>query len=297
LLQSTFTSIISSSIPKTTILDPVETILFPDPRTGIMSVISQNMEGLTTRRARMGQKSLILLPEGVGMDVKEGVAAARPDKSVDVRWYNCLSGEYEGRISLQSILRHECSISAGKVHLTLYLDTELLVALGSNRDREDSNLNNSIASKVSELLGALNPLWLSPNKAKHLLSITFIMNDPYMFSSSLSSTRALISTLGSFSPGLFSSSASPPLPPLPSRFLLFGSFNSLALANGLQGAFCTGSQYMVQKLQIMSQGVMYTAMMLPLNAAMVEESIKILIADQGGAKNLCFERENINIKF
>ncbi|KAN0072838.1 Pyridoxal phosphate-dependent transferase [Elaphomyces granulatus] len=124
LLQSTFIPIISSSMPKIMALDPIETILFPDPRTGILSVISQNMECLTTRRVKRGERSLVLLPEASGVDVKEGVAAARPEKCVNVRWYSCLPGERGWRSGLQSILQHECGDSPGKVHLTLYIDTK-----------------------------------------------------------------------------------------------------------------------------------------------------------------------------
>ncbi|KAN0072839.1 hypothetical protein V8E54_008953 [Elaphomyces granulatus] len=157
----------------------------------------------------------------------------------------------------------------------IFVNTKILVDLQSSRSSENRSLDGLIASNLSELLEPLN-------KTGQLRSITFIVNDPYMFISSLSSTRALISALASFSPGIFSYAANPPLT---FRFLLFGSFESLPHANGLQGAFCTGSQYTVQKLQFMSQGVMYTAMMLPLNAAMVEESIKTLVADQG--KDTC----------
>lgn len=277
LLQATVMSIITSSLPKDTVLRPIETILFPDPRTGILSIISQCMEGLTTSRTKMEQRSFVLLPEASGADVREGAAAARPDKSVNVRWYDGLFGELDGKSSLQSILQHECSISAGKIHLTLYIDTKFLVSQEHIKREDDSNLDGIIASRLSQLLRILHPLWSSPNKAEQLLSTTFIINDSYMFTSRFSSTHIIISTLGSFGIGLFSSSAGPPSPHT-SHFLLFGSFNSLPYVNGLQGAFCIGSEHTVQKVKFLGPGVMYTAMMLPLNATMVEENIKALVA-------------------
>ncbi|RHZ45196.1 uncharacterized protein CDV56_100977 [Aspergillus thermomutatus] len=263
LLLTTFIPMMSSYLPRNMALNPMETMLFPDPYTGILSIVSQNMECLTKRRRKKGQKVLMLLPEASGADVRDGVAAARPDKSVKVRWYTCLS--------LQSILQQEYEASSGKVHLILCIDLKFLVDQGRSRISENGrSLDSLIASELCEALKALG-------RTTPLLSLTLIVNDPYMFSSGLSSTHALLSTLASSTLGVFSSSTNPSST---SRFLLFGSFDSLPYVSGLQGAFCIGSQHLVQKLLFMSQGVMYTAMMLPLNAAMVEESIMMIISER-----------------
>ncbi|KAG2009355.1 hypothetical protein GB937_007758 [Aspergillus fischeri] len=276
LLRTILVPVMSLYLPRNMTLDSMETMLFPDPYTGILSIISQNMESLTRRRKKKGEKVLMLLPDTSGADVRDGVAAARPDESVKVRWYTCRPDEHGWGKSLQSILQQEYEVSSRKVHLTLYIDLKLLVDQRRSRISENGSLGCLIASELSETLKALGQFWPPLRETTPLLSVTFILNDPYMFSSGLSSTHALISTLASSSLGVFSSATKPSST---SRFLLFGSFDSLPYASGLQGAFCIGSQHLVQKLLFMSQGVMYTAMMLPLNAAMVEESIKAIISE------------------
>lgn len=97
-------------------------------------------------------------------------------------------------------------------------------------------------------------------------SLTVLINDPDIFPSSFASTRRLLAALSSLSH--------------PSRnvqWLIYSPLTTLPHLAGLQGAFCTGSRRLVEKVQFLAGGVMYTAMMPPVTAALAEESVRRLL--------------------
>lgn len=253
LLNLTIRDIINSSISPGHLSQQIQTTLFTDTRVGIMSVIATAMEGLTVRRSKKGEKHLVLLPKLGGLEVREGAAAAQPHRSTYTRWYELDSDGTSAENSLSSIL-NQVYTTREKTHLTIYLDLEL------DKKYDDSELMRRYSSPLSIL------------KNHPPLSTTFILSSTDVLSTCPRDTRASISLLSSLFPSIFLANSSSSA----SRFLLFGSFGTLPHLPGLQGAFCTGSKHLVEKVQFLGSGVMFTAMMPPLSAALADESIRTL---------------------
>lgn len=267
-------TIASMVVPKFTM--PLKTTLFTEARVGIMSIIATAMEGLTPRRAKRGEKHLVLLPAAAGLEIREGAAGAQRSTTVVTCYYTI----EDGKNSLREIISTKLSTSPKKLHITLYLDTSILIS--------HTNLNTH--------LEPLSAVLKVPHQRP--LSLTILINDPSALRTSFSNAKILLSNLASLFPDfsrdptflsttpspessstIFQSTRSkfnrretlPRVSPAqtPVRFLLFTSFHHF----GVSGAFATGSQHLIEKVQFLGQGVMYTAMMPPVVAAIVEESL------------------------
>jgi serine palmitoyltransferase len=236
LINTKIMSIITSSISSKDIVS-IKSSLFTDSRVGIMSIIATVMEGLTPRRTKSGEKHLVLLPQSAGIEIREGAAAAQKSKSVETCWY---TSDDKQSNNIEDIFAQQAT-SRNKLHTTLYIDSSLIT---SNSNSNDSNLASGLHSLLAPFCAIV-----SSTKVKRPLSTTIIVNDTDIFNSRFSSTQSIISCLYSLFPDIFNSHISS------TRFLLFGSFLSLPQLPGIQGAFCTGSQHLVEKVQFLGQGV------------------------------------------
>jgi hypothetical protein len=264
LINSFVSSKMKSMSPLDSELHTIQTSLFTDARVGTMSIVSTTMEGVTTKRAKKGEKHLVLLPSSAGLDVMEGVSAARRDRSVQVCRYET-SGVDEDN-SVQSILR-KSSTPIQKLHITLYMDTTSF-----NQSVQSPQFEADLSGYMASLC---SPLKSITAKSSNDCSVTLIINDPLTFTSKFSSTRAILSSLNSVFPDFISTPSSS------IQFLLVSSFRDLPYLHGLQGGFFTGSKYLVEKVQFLGQGIMYTAMMPPASAALAEASIKTILKGGG----------------
>lgn len=256
-LDQSVNDIISTYVGKEHVA--TKSTLFTNYRLAVMSIIGLAMEGLTASRAKRGERSLFLLPKTHGIEVDEGIAAARPEKSVKLLPYSELVEDTRKR-NLSTLIRKECASSPGKIHLTLYLDLE--------HAQTESKVSSWLTSQLADLT----------SNSTGPLSITLLIHDPYVFSSNFSSLRATMSVLNKIVPDILTASPAKNHSTSEYRFLYFNSFNSLyeKTLGGLHGAFCTGSEHLVQKLQFLGASVMYTAMMPPVNAVMIEEALETL---------------------
>jgi serine palmitoyltransferase len=274
-LEDRLNNTINSMLPSKFAV-PLKTTLFTEARVGIMSIIATAMEGLTLRRAKKGERHLVLLPDAAGLEILEGAAAAQRSTTVITRYYTLEDGEN----SLREIISTESSFFPNKLHITLYLDISLVV---------NHTAINTYLEPLSAVLKASD---------QRPLSLTLLINDPFTLKTSFSTTHTLLSHLASLFPAISQtpiSSSSKSLPKsssiifqsarstfkrtersprgsasqTPIRFLLFTSFHHF----GVSGAFATGSQHLIEKVQFLGQGVMYTAMMPPVVAAILEESL------------------------
>ncbi|OQN96735.1 hypothetical protein B0A48_17159 [Cryoendolithus antarcticus] len=219
----------------------VATTLFTDAAVGLLSIISVCMEPLTPRRVKRGERHIVLLPITPGLEVIEGAAAAQRHASTHVEWYNGTAAS--------SIKTTKAEASFDKIHLTVFIDVSRDVEPGTEK-RRLANL-------------------LRPYDTSALPSLTIIISDGGVLSTQFESTREVLQDMASAVPNAFSSSKI--------QWILFSAFNRMPDLPGLQGAFGTGSKRLVEKIQFLGPGVMYTAMMPPVTAALAEAGVRRIL--------------------
>ncbi|OQO06053.1 hypothetical protein B0A48_08641 [Cryoendolithus antarcticus] len=219
----------------------VATTLFTDSAVGLLSIISVCMEPLTPRRVKRGERHVVLLPRTAGLEVIEGAAAAQRHASTHVEWYN--------GTATSSIEAAKADGSFDKTHLTVFIDVR--------RDVEPGTEKRRLASL------------LQPYDTTALPSLTIIISDGGVLSTQFESTREVLQDLASAVPNAFGSSKV--------QWILFSAFHTMPDLPGLQGAFGTGSKRLVEKIQFLGPGVMYTAMMPPVMAALAEAGVRRMV--------------------
>ncbi|KAK6441962.1 hypothetical protein LTR95_001797 [Oleoguttula sp. CCFEE 5521] len=219
----------------------LSTTLFTDAAVGLLSIVSVCMEPLTPQRVKRGERHIVLLPTNARLEVKEGAAAAQRHASTHVEWYNSTAAS--------SNKATEAENSFDKTHLTVFIDVR--------RDVEPGTEKRRLASL------------LQPYDTSALPSLTIIIFDGGVLCTRFESTREALEDMAAAVPNAFGSSKI--------QWILFSAFNTMPDLPGLQGAFGTGSKGLVEKIQFLGPGVMYTAMMPPVMAALAEAGVRRIL--------------------
>ncbi|KAK5675562.1 hypothetical protein LTS10_011662 [Elasticomyces elasticus] len=249
-LEASLNSAVVSCLPSVSTKgsgEQISTTLLTDASVGLLSVISVAMEPLTRRRVRRGERHLILLPASASLEVREGAAAAQRDVSTAIRWYRDGTASDQPGPGSQNIGTISSMLKQGigeprKRHITILLDSP-----------------RPCTDEPRQLEAMLTLLQLAQP-----LSITVLIEDSWIFTTSFVSARSVLATISLAFEGCSTEV----------QWLVYGSFATLPHLSGLQGAFCTGSRRLVEKIQFLGPGVMYTAMMPPVTAVLAEEGVR-----------------------
>lgn len=264
-LERLLNSVVCHFLPEvgsTRSTNPASTTLFTDASVGLLSLIFVSMESLTPRRVKKGEQQLVFLPENASAEVREGVCASNQHESTTIHWYHCPGAEYNesfDRVASSMVdLVRTATRRSTRLHSTVYVDTAFC------------GVSNEVTSiEETQLYKHLFAI-LAPFQTQKFKTLTLLINDGQAFATSFTNTQRILVTLRHIFPDVFVSNKV--------RWLIFASFTTLPQISGIQGAFATGSRNLVENIQFLGPGVMYTAMMPSINAVLAEESIRQVIS-------------------